>query len=522
MSYFFIAFTGTTDTSEVFEDTRRAGTAANIIKVSQWNGSDQQLWRWTSDGCLENKNSRFVICVMGESTRVGAHIITSSKSENSNRWICVDGMIRSQKGADLNITKFTDGFLGVWCTLQDNYAQKWRLIPQPLWSLYTSYLLNTNQITKLVLVRTILLDYLGCVSGNNISEYEADLRQCIALGMTCSNELDKEAEHIGRAKVAGGGLGILGGLGTIGGIVLAPFSAGTSLILTAGGALTAGVGGLTSIGATIADHCCDGKKEVEKIRPLIENVRRTSNMLYHLLHEVSVEIQEANRLLAHQRQVNNRSIWNEAVFWAKNAGSIRKEGNTTLETLGRCSKAAKKVKEFKALTNAFETKKAAIAAEKFKELKDFYNVIKADRANALKAVVTTASDALEAKNTAVAATKFKELEGLTKILKAEGCVMKSAMSAATEAAETAAAGGFKIPVSGKVILEAGSNGAKVFATALSVVGIAFGINDVVSGVEQVQKGSSVAEFVRASLREIENQGNSLIAAYREFQRETTQ
>jgi hypothetical protein len=80
-----------------------------------------------------------------------------------------------------------------------------------------------------------------------------------------ANELDKHIKRIGVAKTTGGGVAILGGLMAIGGFIAAPFTAGTSLVLTGWGTGISITGGLASLGAGIVGSILqsNGIKEVE-------------------------------------------------------------------------------------------------------------------------------------------------------------------------------------------------------------------------------------------------------------------
>ena len=71
---------------------------------------------------------------------------------------------------------------------------------------------------------------------------------------------------------------------------------------------------------------------------------------------------------------------------------------------------------------------------------------------------------------------IKVMKALATFIEAEIYAERAMM---TGTAEFAAAGGLKIPVLRKVLISAGSTGAKAFSTVLSVVGIFFRIIDVI-------------------------------------------
>ena len=72
-----------------------------------------------------------------------------------------------------------------------------------------------------------------------------------------ADALDKVAVDVGISKATGGGASIAGSAMAIGGLLLAPFSGGASLTLTVGGLALGTAGGVTSLGAALAQHFTD-------------------------------------------------------------------------------------------------------------------------------------------------------------------------------------------------------------------------------------------------------------------------
>ena len=105
---------------------------------------------------------------------------------------------------------------------------------------------------------------------------------------------------------------------------------------------------------------------------------------------------------------------------------------------------------------------------------------------------------------------FKEIKCVAAFVEADAQAVKGA---AVGLAENTAAGALKVPITGRVLLQAGSTGAKVFTGAIGFFGIVFGIWDVKTGTEQIRKGSSTAEELRKSIEHIEKEGFQLIEIY---------
>ncbi|KAK1152026.1 apolipoprotein L6-like, partial [Acipenser oxyrinchus oxyrinchus] len=82
-----------------------------------------------------------------------------------------------------------------------------------------------------------------------------------------ADEVDKYHKKAVIANITGGAVSAAGGVATISGLILAPFTFGASIIVTAVGLGVATAGGVTSASATITDNVSNklDRKKVEKI-----------------------------------------------------------------------------------------------------------------------------------------------------------------------------------------------------------------------------------------------------------------
>lgn len=85
------------------------------------------------------------------------------------------------------------------------------------------------------------------IFGFQLKDYLKQRRQYIRLLRLCSEHIRKVVHDTGVARTAGGAVGVASGAMILGGLLAAPFTAGASLSLTAGGA----VAGLGSAATTI-------------------------------------------------------------------------------------------------------------------------------------------------------------------------------------------------------------------------------------------------------------------------------
>ncbi len=100
-----------------------------------------------------------------------------------------------------------------------------------------------------------------------LSQREPSLQQRIRELLALADAADSFHKKTVTASVGGGVASVAGSITTITGLVLAPFTFGTSLIVTAVGIGVATAGGVTSASANITDtvHSNTDRKKVEKM-----------------------------------------------------------------------------------------------------------------------------------------------------------------------------------------------------------------------------------------------------------------
>lgn len=100
-----------------------------------------------------------------------------------------------------------------------------------------------------------------------LNQREASLQQRIHELLALADAADSFHKKTVTASVGGGVASVAGSITTITGLVLAPFTFGTSLIVTAVGIGVATAGGVTSASANITDtvHSNTDRKKVEKM-----------------------------------------------------------------------------------------------------------------------------------------------------------------------------------------------------------------------------------------------------------------
>ncbi|XP_073432659.1 apolipoprotein L3-like [Dendrobates tinctorius] len=111
--------------------------------------------------------------------------------------------------------------------------------------------------------------------------------------LTIADDLDEFHRGATIASVTGSSVGIAGGIATIAGLILAPFTAGASLIVSGIGAGVAAVGGLTGASASIADtvnmkiKCSRVEEIVKAVNAEMNELEKASKKLDSLVTDIS-------------------------------------------------------------------------------------------------------------------------------------------------------------------------------------------------------------------------------------------
>ncbi|XP_073530448.1 apolipoprotein L3-like [Phyllobates terribilis] len=118
------------------------------------------------------------------------------------------------------------------------------------------------------------------------------IADCSTKLLTIADDLDEFHKGATIASVTGSSVGIAGGITTIVGLILAPFTAGASLIVSGIGAGVAAVGGITGASASIADSvnmknkCSQVDEIVKAINAEMDDLEKASKELDSLVNEI--------------------------------------------------------------------------------------------------------------------------------------------------------------------------------------------------------------------------------------------
>ena len=121
-----------------------------------------------------------------------------------------------------------------------------------------------------------------CISNTSVYQWGKNIDRACSKLYKCAGVLDKVSKDTGIAKATGGGAAIGGGLLALGGLIAAPFTAGASLTATAAGTALALGGGITSFTASMVQHGWD-KSQTKEGEEVTKTVCKQAQILSECL-----------------------------------------------------------------------------------------------------------------------------------------------------------------------------------------------------------------------------------------------
>ncbi len=416
-------------------------------------GAASQLWKWDDLGRLVSKTGLVAEVVIEVSKKKKGTRVHGLPAHNglSQQWRVEDGLIKSNLN-NKALGLYTDNQVRMYPP-DYNPAEHWDFVPEECLEKYEHAVDYPDPFSEAVYWREVADNYMGTIIGCDIDKYEHIIQKACEVIETCAKHWDKVAKDTGIANTTGGAAGIVGGTMALVGLLLAPFSAGASLGLTAGGAALGAAGGATTLTGGIISHSWDDK-ESKKAKKAIAPAFRATLCLQGFLNEYTEKVGEAIKYLS-------TSKGKEIAGQVYTAEKIAKDVVKGVMTTYKVGKAV--CKTYKHIHYA-------------KEIKSLVTFIRADYYQVAKAGLATKAAA----------------SGVS--------IPKLALRGKTVFA-------------GKTVLAAGSTAAKGLSGTLAVVGVAFGIYDVVSGSRKISNGSDLAKEFRKTAKDIKEQSNKLIEWY---------
>ena len=131
--------------------------------------------------------------------------------------------------------------------------------------------------------------------GFSMTEYIDERRSCSKEIREVAGSIDTIVTAAGIARTTGGVVGVGAGAAALGGLVLAPFTAGLSLVLTVGGAIAGVAAGGTSLGAIIAQDV-GIRTKATVVKNLLDSLQKKEEVVCEVINELQECIKKMQSL----------------------------------------------------------------------------------------------------------------------------------------------------------------------------------------------------------------------------------
>ena len=442
-----------------------------ISYAARLSNNDNQAWKIDMKGRIKSRTG-LVADISGSKKDVGAEVLAWTSHGGINQlWSFEDGFIKSNLNGLVLEVDVESKEVKTADQQQEKSSQQWTLVPEELYPEFLAVEENNNPLEKAAFFSKIYSDYFWTASGFfSIDEFEQSALISLRTMKECAEQLDKVASDTGIATTVGGAAGITGGILGLAGLIAAPFTFGLSLGLTIGGAAVGVAGGAATLTGSLVNQSwehSENKEFQEEVASLRMGVLRLQGFM-HLYNNMMVELKE---------------------FLETEQGQLQ-----ALDLLQLSENATE------AAWNTYKLKYALVDAKHvFDQTRGAVKGIK-DLAIGAKATRDAIKDAKFAKD------MLTFLDFVPEYV-ANGLALGAA---APEISLPAVKIFGKTLYQGKILATAGSKLAAGVSAVFSVVGVAFGIWDVVEGAKQIANGSELAEEFRNATTELDGIVNDLV------------
>ena len=291
IKYFFIA----SQKNGLVLDISTGKKDGNLV-LSKAHGKPSQLWRWDEECRLVSKLG-LVADIKGKKKKAGTVCHAWDAHDGFNqKWRVEEGAIKSSLNDLVIDASYARQPVTMEVAKEGASTQKWYFVPEKALDDFKLVHANPNPLNKAQFWKNLADNYLDVIIGYSIDDYEDKLRKSLKIIDECSSQLDKVAKDTGIAETVGGGVGIGGGVMAIGGLLLAPFTFGASLGLTAAGAAVGAAGGVTTLTGNLVNQAWE-KGEAKKFKKSTVPLFGATFSLQGFLSEYIKNLREAAEFL---------------------------------------------------------------------------------------------------------------------------------------------------------------------------------------------------------------------------------
>lgn len=426
-------------------------------KLLGWTAAstDNQLWQMDRMGHLICKKA-LVADIRGGKTDSGAEVIGFDKHMGNNQlWTFEDGQLKSNM--NLLVMELNSKQEVKMAEPSTNPNQMWTFVPNDLLPDFKIMEENKNPLLEASFYKNVYDNYFWATCGfTSIYELKRAVEGALNMIRKSSDKLDKVAVDTGITGTVGGGATIASSAMFLTGLCLAPWTGGLSLGLTLGSAAVGVAGAATSITGSIINQAwekSEGKKYGEEFTKVRSGILRLQSFLNTYIKKLTAA----------------------AIFLKTEEG----------ERLAR---------------DAFKVADAYTAAE----ITDHVQNIAWNGYVFGSAIVQTKE----------IAKTIKEAKAVVDFIQADYYAVRGLK---TGLAIHTACPGIKIPFMAKPLVAAGTKTAASLSVLFNVIGLAFGIWEVVGSADQIKNGSDLAKEFREKADEIQGTLKNLMDLDHELQ-----
>ena len=264
------------------------------LVLSEAHGKPSQLWRWDEDCRLVSKLG-LVADIKGKNKKAGAVCHAWNAHDGLNqKWRVEEGAVKSSlNDLVIDASRMT---VTMRKATDSQSTQKWYFVPEKALKDFKLVQANPNPLNKAQFWKHLADNYLDVIIGYTIADYEDKIGKALKIIDDCCSQLDKVAKDAGIAGAVGGGAGIGGGAMAIGGLLLAPFTFGASLGLTAAGTAIGAAGGVTALTGNLVNQSWE-RGEAKKFKKATVPLFGATFSLQGFLNEYINNLREAAEFL---------------------------------------------------------------------------------------------------------------------------------------------------------------------------------------------------------------------------------
>ena len=198
---------------------------------------------------------------------------------------------------------------------------------------------DLRQFQDVLLAVTRILGFLSndevfkIVHGFSMTEYIYERRFCADEIRQVADDLERVVKGTGIAKTTAGSVGVVSGVAALGGLILAPFTAGVSLVFTVGGVVGGIASSATALTASVVKYT-SVKGRAEKVKALLDSLKDKDEVVCNIIRDLQRKVEKLRSLYGKESVISFLGDSAKIAMWIKQVGyNIVYKGYTVVSSL---------------------------------------------------------------------------------------------------------------------------------------------------------------------------------------------